>query len=42
MPFMLKKTLQAVLESGNDYLVAVKGNQPKLLALSHTPGYSSL
>ena len=29
---MLKKTLQAVLESGNDYLVAVKGNQPKLLA----------
>ena len=29
---MLKKTLQAVLESGNDYLVAVKANQPKLLA----------
>ena len=29
---MLKKTLQAVLENGNDYLVAVKGNQPKLLA----------
>ena len=29
---MLKKTFQAVLESGNDYLVAVKGNQPKLLA----------
>ena len=29
---MLKKTLQAVLESGNDYLVAVKGNQPNLLA----------
>ena len=29
---MLKKTLQAVLDSGNDYLVAVKGNQPSLLA----------
>lgn len=32
MPSTLKKTLQAVLESGNDYLVAVKGNQPSLLA----------
>ena len=32
MPSTLKKTLQAVLESSNDYLVAVKGNQPALLA----------
>jgi len=27
---MLKKTLSMILESGNDYLVAVKGNQGKL------------
>lgn len=30
MPYTLKKTLQLVLESGNDYLVAVKRNQAKL------------
>ena len=30
MPFTLKKTLQLVLKSGNDYLVAVRGNQGKL------------
>ena len=27
---MSKKTCQLVIESGNDYLIAVKGNQPKL------------
>lgn len=32
MRFTLKKTLEAVIESGNDYLVVVKGNQPTLLA----------
>lgn len=30
MLYTHKKTLQLVLESGNDYLVAVKGNQSKL------------
>lgn len=30
MLYTPKKTLQLVLESGNDYLVAVKGNQPAL------------
>lgn len=26
-----KKTVEAIIESGNDYLIKVKGNQPKLL-----------
>ena len=30
MHFTLKKTLELVLESGNDYLVSVKDNQPHL------------
>jgi predicted transposase YbfD/YdcC len=30
MPFIVKKTLVDIIESGNDYLVKVKGNQPGL------------
>lgn len=30
MPYTPKKTLQQIVESGNDYLVAVKGNQGRL------------
>lgn len=30
MPYTPKKTLKQVVESGNDYLVAVKGNQGRL------------
>lgn len=29
---MPKKTVKAIIDSGNDYLIAVKGNQPKLQA----------
>ena len=32
MPSTLKKTCQQIVASGNDYLAALKGNQPKLLA----------
>jgi predicted transposase YbfD/YdcC len=32
MPCTVKKTLDAILDSGNDYLVALKKNQPKLHA----------
>jgi predicted transposase YbfD/YdcC len=30
MPYTAKKTTQLVVERGNDYVIAVKGNQPKL------------
>ncbi|GAP98036.1 mobile element protein [Leptolyngbya sp. NIES-2104] len=30
MPCTPKKTVEQIIESGNDYLIAVKGNQPKL------------
>gem|GEM_PF-3419237 len=30
MPYTPKKTLQQIVASGNDYLVAVKGNQGRL------------
>lgn len=30
MPCTPKKTVEQIVESGNDYLMAVKGNQPKL------------
>ena len=30
MPCIPKKTVEQVIASGNDYLIAVKGNQPKL------------
>lgn len=33
---MPKKTVKAIVESGNDYLIAVKGNQPKLQAQIHS------
>ena len=29
---MSKKTVAAIIDSGNDYLIALKGNQPRLLA----------
>ena len=32
MPSILKKTVQLIVDSGNDYLGALKGNQPGLLA----------
>jgi len=31
MPSTLKKNCQSIVESGNHYIAAVKGNQPKLL-----------
>jgi predicted transposase YbfD/YdcC len=31
-----KKTLQQIINSGNDYLIAVKANQPKLLEYLHS------
>lgn len=30
MPCTAKKTTQLIVEHGNDYVIAVKGNQPKL------------
>ena len=32
----LKKTTQLIVERGNDYVIAVKGNQPKLFQLLQT------
>ncbi len=32
MPCTAKKTTGLIIEGGNDYLLAVKGNQPRLLA----------
>jgi predicted transposase YbfD/YdcC len=32
MPCTPKKTVEQIVERGNDYLIAVKGNQPKLYA----------
>lgn len=43
MPFTLKKTVQLIVSQGNDYLITVKKNQPKLFASlesafsTHTP-----
>ena len=36
MPLAPKKTAQTILDSGNDYLGALKGNQPGLLAAVET------
>ncbi|MEJ1931363.1 hypothetical protein WDZ92_14000, partial [Nostoc sp. NIES-2111] len=33
---MPKKTVQLIVNSGNDYLVGIKGNQPKLLSYART------
>ncbi len=30
MPCTVKKTIQLIVEHGNDYVITVKGNQPKL------------
>ena len=32
MHFTAKKTTKLIIESGNDYVITVKGNQPRLLA----------
>ena len=32
MPCTAKKTTKLIIEGGNDYVVTVKGNQPRLLA----------
>ena len=32
MPCTAKKTIKLIIEGGNDYVVTVKGNQPRLLA----------
>jgi len=32
MPCTAKKTTKVIIEGGNDYLITVKGNQPRLLA----------
>ncbi len=31
MHFTAKKTTQLIIEGGNDYVITVKGNQPRLL-----------
>jgi hypothetical protein len=36
MPSTLKKTLELLVAQGNDYLVAVKNNQPKLMQAFET------
>ncbi len=30
MPYTVKKTTQLIVESSNNYVITVKGNQPKL------------
>jgi predicted transposase YbfD/YdcC len=30
MPYIVKKTTQLIVESGNDYVITAKGNQPRL------------
>ena len=32
MPYTAKKTTQLIIEGGNDYVITLKGNQPRLLA----------
>ncbi|MBW4421128.1 MAG: hypothetical protein KME13_18140 [Myxacorys californica WJT36-NPBG1] len=32
MPCIPKKTVEQIIGSGNDFVIAVKGNQPKLFA----------
>ena len=32
MPFTAKKTTKLIIEGGNNYVITVKGNQPRLLA----------
>ncbi len=32
MPCTAKKTTKLIIEGGNDYVITVKGNQPRLLA----------
>ena len=32
MHFTAKKTTQLIIEGGNDYVITVKGNQPRLSA----------
>ena len=32
MPFTAKKTTALIIEGGNNYVITVKGNQPRLLA----------
>ena len=34
--FLSKKTTELIIEGGNDYIVTVKGNQPRLLAQLQT------
>ena len=36
MPCTLKKTTQLIVEGGNDYIITVKNNQPRLLAQLQT------
>ncbi len=36
MPYTPKKTTQLIIEGGNDYIVTVKANQPRLLAQLET------
>lgn len=36
MPYIPKKTVEQIIESGNDFGVAVKGNQPKLFTYLQT------
>ena len=31
MPYTAKKTTKLIIEGGNDYVITVKGNQPRLL-----------
>ena len=31
MPYTAKKTTKLIVEGGNDYVITVKGNQPRLL-----------
>ena len=36
MPYTPKKTTQLIIEGGNDYIVTVKANQPRLLTQLET------
>jgi predicted transposase YbfD/YdcC len=36
MPFTAKKTTKLIIEGGNNYVITVKGNQPRLLAQMKT------